>query len=187
MKRFLVLALLAIACAKKPAAPHPRPAFRPTEARMSGAEWAPLRVSPHPPDPNAYLAATTRNPNDANAWNDLAAVYSANAAITRNPSTLPNALAAVEHALQLDPKHAAARFNRALILEQLGFAPHASEAWREYLKIDATSGWAAEARKHSGLVSSERRKPDKLRARPTSDKRRAASPGGPPTTEIMHT
>ncbi|MEO8381625.1 MAG: CHAT domain-containing protein [Acidobacteriota bacterium] len=43
-------------------------------------------------------------------------------------------------------------FNRALILEQLTDDEAAAEEWQQYLKIDAHSPWAAEARAHLARV-----------------------------------
>lgn len=93
-------------------------------------------------------AATEREPNDAGAWSDLAAAYYANAVEGRRPGDLPLALSAADRAVALEPRHAEGRFNRALILERMGLRAEAQAAWREYLSIDPSSGWAAEARAH---------------------------------------
>lgn len=54
----------------------------------------------------------------------------------------------LDDALALDPNLPAARFNKARYLELLSLTNQAKEAWREYLKLDQTSGWAEEARQH---------------------------------------
>jgi Tfp pilus assembly protein PilF len=45
-----------------------------------------------------------------------------------------------------DPRRAEALFNRALALESLGQNDAARAAWEAYLKVDASSAWADEAR-----------------------------------------
>ena len=49
-------------------------------------------------------------------------------------------------ALEFNPNLLEARFNRALCREYLKFGAQAAEDWREYLRRDATSLWAEEAR-----------------------------------------
>lgn len=56
-------------------------------------------------------------------------------------------------ALSAAPDSAAARFNRALLLEQLADLEAAAEAWRRYLALDASSEWADEARQHLEIDS----------------------------------
>ena len=82
--------------------------------------------------------------NDARIWSDLSAAYYANG----RASDYPNALAAADRALEIDPKLAEARFNRALVLERMGLFAEASKAWDAYLQVDSTTAWAAEARAH---------------------------------------
>lgn len=91
-------------------------------------------------------AATQASPRDAGAWSDLAAAqYSAAMRLSR-PSLLPEALVSADRALRLDPHHAEALFNRALILEHLGLPNEARAAWQRYLEVDPSSQWAVEAR-----------------------------------------
>lgn len=59
---------------------------------------------------------------------------------------LEASLAAVERA----PENAAGRFNLALSASQAHLSGTASQAWRDYIALDATSGWADEAREHLG-------------------------------------
>jgi hypothetical protein len=56
-----------------------------------------------------------------------------------------DAVKSAERALALDPKLAAAAFNRALALEQLNRTA-STAAWQQYLKLDSTSAWADEVR-----------------------------------------
>lgn len=88
------------------------------------------------------------SPRDARVWNDLAAARYAAALQVERPSLLAEALAAADHALTADPKSVEALFNRALIVERMGLASEAKQAWLRYLEADSGSPWAAEARTH---------------------------------------
>jgi len=94
----------------------------------------------------ALQRATSSDPQSAAAWNDLAAALYTSAVRDRRAADLPEALAAAERALRRDPEFPEARFNRALILEQMGLRTEAAGAWRDYLAVDARSKWAEEAR-----------------------------------------
>ena len=89
-----------------------------------------------------------RDGGDARGWANLSAAYLARAADADRPDDLPKALDAVEHALALDGRLPEARFNRGLALRALSMRDQAIEAFREYLEIDDSSGWAAEARRY---------------------------------------
>jgi len=93
-------------------------------------------------------AAALSAPGNAKGWSDLgAALYAAGLRLGR-PSLYPEALAAFDRALRIEPGLPEARFNRALTLERLGLAGQAREAWQRYLEADPGSPWAAEAREH---------------------------------------
>lgn len=79
--------------------------------------------------------------HDARAASDLAAAYMVRAA--RDPIDNLRAWNAVQKALQLPPRLAEARFNRALLEERLGLPPH----WDEVIRND-DAPWAAEARRN---------------------------------------
>jgi tetratricopeptide (TPR) repeat protein len=94
---------------------------------------------------------------EARTFSDLAAAYLARAARTADRQDLMKALAAAERALGSDPRLAEAWFNRAVALERLSNqqardARLARDAWLEYLKVDATSVWASEARSHASAL-----------------------------------
>lgn len=93
------------------------------------------------------LAALAAPRNDATTLSDLAAAYYVRAQRNDQPSDLVRSLDAAEMAVTLRPRMAAARFNRALGLEALGFSDDAADAW-ETLRHDAGGGWAAEAQEH---------------------------------------
>lgn len=77
---------------------------------------------------------------------DLAASYLARARRSGSQADFELALKAADRALGAHPQLLEARFNRALALDGLRRADEAAAAWQEYLKLDAGSGWAEEAR-----------------------------------------
>lgn len=92
-------------------------------------------------------AVTSAQPNDAKAWSDLsAALYVA--------GRFPEAHAAAEHALALNPNLNEARFNRAL--SSYGDDKASIAEWNDYLKHDPTSPWAKEAREKLELLTPEK-------------------------------
>jgi tetratricopeptide (TPR) repeat protein len=92
-------------------------------------------------------AASAAAPGDAHIASDLAAARYAAAAESGRASLYPEALAAADQALRIEPELAEALFNRALILERLGLTSEARHAWERYLAVDPSSAWAAEARR----------------------------------------
>lgn len=108
----------------------------------------------------AALDEAARNSNDAKTWSDLAAARYAVAVDEQRPAELPQALADVDRALQLDARNAAALFNRALIVEQLGARAQARVAWQRYLDVDPNSEWSAEAREHFRALGANARRFD---------------------------
>jgi len=101
-----------------------------------------------PDDAIAKLESAASTSHDAKAWSDLAAARYAAAVQFRRPSLYPEALAASDDALRIDPKLPEALFNRALILENMGLISEARKAWQRYLEVDPGSQWANEARDH---------------------------------------
>jgi CHAT domain-containing protein len=87
-------------------------------------------------------------PDEARSWSDLAAGRFVLAQQLDDPSELIRALSAAQKAWQLEPLLPEARFNRALILTMIPLRDQAIAAWDEYLEVDDSSGWAAEARAH---------------------------------------
>lgn len=98
------------------------------------------------------LAKVASGATDANAWSDLAATRLHVAVSEDDPRLLPDALAAADAALRLQPGLPEARFNRALVLERLGIRDQAREAWQHYLAADQSSEWATEARERMGKL-----------------------------------
>ena len=106
----------------------------------------------------------------ASRLNDLAAACFAQASATKNAERLAYALDLAEAAARESPALLAARFNRALILESLGPASRAAEAWSDYLSVDAASGWGREAAGHRDrlLAAVQQMRPDPAREDATS-------------------
>ena len=96
--------------------------------------------------------AVRADPENARSWADLAAARFVLAQLLDEPSELIRALSAAQKAAQLDPSLPEARFNRALVLNLLPLRDQAIAAWRDYLEVDASSGWAQEAREHLALL-----------------------------------
>lgn len=89
----------------------------------------------------------------ASLWNDLAAAKYTLGLEENSVEPLIGALVATDSAIRADDTLAEAYFNRALILEAIGLRDLATAAWRRYLEIDQSSGWATEARAHERETS----------------------------------
>jgi CHAT domain-containing protein/tetratricopeptide (TPR) repeat protein len=72
------------------------------------------------------------------------------------------AVAHAERALRSSPGFAEALFNRALALERLELRTAATRGWADYLRVDARSPWAAEARDHLHSLTAATRQPPAL-------------------------
>lgn len=90
---------------------------------------------------------------------DLAAAHLLRAERTQNARDLLEAVEAAEQAVELEPRHRAALFNRALALDRLGLDGEATEAWREFLMVDFRSGWAMEAKERVRVPAAAPRTP----------------------------
>jgi len=101
---------------------------------------------------DALEAAAEQSPKDAAIWNDLSAARYTLAVRENRAYELPQALAAADQALLLQSNLPEARFNRALIVEQLGVLEAARRAWQRYSEIDRSSNWANEASQHLGRL-----------------------------------
>jgi CHAT domain-containing protein len=87
-----------------------------------------------------------RHPTDARSWSDLAVAYQTAASRSSMPLLLADALGAAGRAVAEQPSLPEARFNQAVIFEELGMRTAAVRAYRSYLQVDAESSWAEEAR-----------------------------------------
>ncbi len=80
---------------------------------------------------------------------DLTAALLVRAERNQTPRDLLEAIETADRALDMEPRNAAARFNLALGLERLGLDGQAQRAWKAFLQMDSSSGWASEARRHA--------------------------------------
>jgi CHAT domain-containing protein len=85
---------------------------------------------------------------------DLAATYLMRAEHLGRPVDLLMGIEAAERALEQDPGNEPANFNLALALSAFGLMTQADSAWRAYLRMDASSAWAARAREQLARVQS---------------------------------
>ncbi|HYE88646.1 MAG TPA: CHAT domain-containing protein, partial [Vicinamibacterales bacterium] len=92
------------------------------------------------------LAASRRQPDNAQYLSDVAVVQLERARRGIRPDDLPRALASADRATRLDPSLREAWFNRAVAITALSLTDQARHAWRQYLDRDSRSAWAAEAR-----------------------------------------
>ena len=91
-----------------------------------------------------------------NALNDLAAAYLVRGTRENRPEDVSRALTLATRAVQADPAAREALFNRAFAMDWLAMYSDARRAWEAYLRVDAESGWAAEARIHLQRLGNER-------------------------------
>ena len=115
------------------------------------------------------LESSRAMPGDrASRLNDLAAACFAQASATKSADRFAYALDLAEAAARVNPALLAAQFNRALILESIGPASRAAEAWSDYLRADASSGWAREAgdRRDRLTAAVRQMRPDPARTPP---------------------
>lgn len=82
----------------------------------------------------------------------------------RSVELFDQALGRLDKAVRLAPGSLEARFNRALCLDALYLAEESQKAWSDYLALDGSSNWAAEARqKMARFGSVTDMGPDELR------------------------
>lgn len=98
--------------------------------------------------------AAVADPASAAIQADLAAAYLARGARPGRAIDVARAYEAAFHARHLSPHLPAARFNEALALERLHLDGEAVRAWNTAAALEpASSGWAAEARRHAEALS----------------------------------
>jgi len=104
----------------------------------------------------ALAAATQAQPEDARFQSDAAAAYLERAESPGHAADVVRAFGAAQRAVWLDPSLGEAWFNRAVALERLELRSLARAAWADYLRVDSSSPWAAEARRHTEALASRR-------------------------------
>jgi CHAT domain-containing protein len=133
------------ACGDTPAAPPPVQACRVIDSREDALSV--LADEPHCTD-SAVVALERFADADPTVRSDLAAAYYVRAQRNDQPSDFLEALSAADRAIAAAPRQASAHFNRALIQEALGLTDEAIASWDEFLTLERSGDWAAEARDH---------------------------------------
>ena len=98
-----------------------------------------------------FKKALALNPNSALIESDLGAAYMEKGKASSSGEArgyLDQSLSHLTRAIELDGLLLSARFNLALLYEQLGRGEDAQDAWRRYLEKDQNSKWATEATAH---------------------------------------
>ena len=101
-----------------------------------------------------FEEALKAKPNDPNLQSDLGAALFEKGKLERasdqsgrGETTLARSLEHLNRALQLNDSLLDARFNRALLYEEMQLTPQALEDWNKYITLDSNSRWADEARR----------------------------------------
>jgi hypothetical protein len=137
------------------------PFHRHVSGEEDGREWATGRLERllrKQGDQTVSLLAEAvrRFPDDPRLRNDLAVALLERAGPAGRPEDLVRALEAALEAAELDPKLAAAAFNRALLTEKQLLRNEARTAWQSYLNRDSRSAWAVMARRHLAALEQPR-------------------------------
>src|SRR5215470_1107791 len=111
-----------------------------------------------------FEAALKTAPNDARLHSDLGATLMEKSDLEalgksgRDPRMLDRSLEHLNRAIELDYSLLEPLFNRALLRQNLGQLFQAKEDWDNYLKKDAASPWAEEARRNLKLIEERNKK-----------------------------
>jgi CHAT domain-containing protein len=97
--------------------------------------------------------AAAAQPDNVALLGDLAGAYLARYTALERADDLPKALDAVSRAREIDAKRPEVLFTYALALQEMRLTDQAADAWRAYLEVDPTSGWADEARRRLAALS----------------------------------
>lgn len=105
------------------------------------------------------LSAETAIPKLRNTplLSDLSAAYYLRGVAEDRTELLLRSIEAASRARELEPGLASPAFNRALAIEAVHVPAQAVAAWHDYLRIDAASGWADEARQRIRALSNRER------------------------------
>jgi CHAT domain-containing protein/tetratricopeptide (TPR) repeat protein len=100
----------------------------------------------------ALRRALELQPHSPAILTDLATAYFQRAQQDNRKEDLGAAYEYLSQALQLQPDDSVALFNRAIIAEHQYLYQQALDDWEHYLRVDAGSEWAAEARDRANAV-----------------------------------
>ncbi|HEX9458040.1 MAG TPA: hypothetical protein VGA84_02795, partial [Thermoanaerobaculia bacterium] len=87
-------------------------------------------------------SAARSAPANASVWADLAAARYEQGRVGDSPELIAGALAAADHAIEIDRHSVVALFNRALALDALHIEYGASRAYSDYVSVDPAGSWA---------------------------------------------
>ncbi len=100
-------------------------------------------------------SAARSAPANASVWADLAAARYEQGRVGDSPELIAGALAAADHAIEIDRHSVVALFNRALALDALHIEYGASRAYSDYVSVDPAGSWANEARERREALQHE--------------------------------
>ena len=104
--------------------------------------------------------ALEAQPNDAELQAELGAAYAQRAESEDQSGAergdWSQALDKLTLALRANPALAIALYNRALVHEKLAMTSEALADWEQYLRVDSSSDWAAEARRHQAALEQKK-------------------------------
>lgn len=102
-----------------------------------------------------FFEALKSAPANAQLHSDLGAAFLEKGRRDHDAEDFAKALDYVDQALELNPAILEGLFNRALVLQRIGIYPQAQAAWPDYLKQDASSQWANEARQNFEFINGQ--------------------------------
>jgi hypothetical protein len=118
----------------------------PTSENLYAAGVASLLIGNHDEAVRSLESANSRERGNARFQNDLAVAYLARASALGRAEDLARARDLTEHLRQSQPDFVEGAFTRAIVLDRTAGAESVRSAWHEYLSLDPSSAWAAEAR-----------------------------------------
>jgi CHAT domain-containing protein len=135
------------------------------------------------PAEQQFLLALKERPRDAGLLADLGALYyerSRKEIKEEGYELLNKAVEHLSNAVEIDPKLAEARFNRALCYERMNLFLQAESDWKQYLTLDGDSAWAEEAREHLNELHERANRLEKLEQNVQAEFRAAEAAGDEP-------
>jgi CHAT domain-containing protein len=106
---------------------------------------------------SSFEKALERRPDAPDLQSDLASAYFTRAESEDRASDYARALDLYGKTLQTQPDNVLVLFNRAITFERMFLYQQAMEDWEHYLRLDPTSAWSAEARRHLELLELKQR------------------------------
>ncbi len=117
-------------------------------------------------------------PNSPGLLIDLGTAYFQRGLVANQPADYGAAYEQLSRALAIQPDDPVALFNRAIVSERQFLYRQALEDWEHYLRVDANSDWASEARQRAEAVRA-RLRDHESKVEPLSPAQVAAGAGDP--------